>query len=90
MRANIIRRLALVTVTACFAAVSCATAWGQGNSAFGRGQKVNHLKGRTNSTFGRTNAMTHSAGHGNSAFGLNQFNGPVKGKQNSSLGRGKH
>ena len=90
MRANIQHKIALVTVTACFAAMSCAMAASPGNSAFGRGQKVNHLKGRTNSTFGRTNAMTHSAGHGNSAFGLNQFNGPVKGSTNSSFGRGKH
>jgi len=89
LRANIQRKIAIATVTACFAAMSCATA-APGNSAFGRGQKTNHLKGRTNSTFGRTNAMNHSAGHGNSAFGLNQFNGPVKGKQNSSFGRGKH
>ena len=90
MKLNIKRKVALVTAVGCLLAMSSATTWAQGNSAFGRGQKTNHFKGRGNSLFGRTNAMNHSAGHGNSAFGLGQFNGPLKGSGNSAFGRGKH
>jgi hypothetical protein len=90
MKLNIKRKVALVTAVGCLLAISSATTWAQGNSAFGRGQKTNHFKGRGNSLFGRTNAMNHSAGHGNSAFGLGQFNGPLKGSGNSAFGRGKH
>jgi putative peptidoglycan binding protein len=88
MKLNINRKIALAATTVCLFAMSSATAWAQGNSAFGRGQRTNHFKGRGNALFGRTNAMTHSAGHGNSAFGLGQFNGPVKGSGNSAFGRG--
>jgi len=90
MKFNIKRKIAFATATLCLVALSCGTALGQGNSAFGRGQRFNHLKGRNNSLFGRTNAMNHSAGHGNSAFGIGQFNGPLKGPSNSAFGRGKH
>ena len=90
MRLNIKRKIGVATVAGFLVAISCGTAFGQGNSAFGRGQRVNHFKGRGNSLFGRTNAMNHSAGHGNSAFGLGQFNGPLKGSGNSAFGRAKH
>ncbi len=89
MKVNIKRKIVLAAATGCLLAMSSATASAQGNSAFGRGQKTNHFKGRDNSAFGRTKATTHSAGHGNS-FGLGQFNGPLKGSGNSSFGRGKH
>ena len=90
MKLYIKRKVALITAATCLLAMSSATAWAQGNSAFGRGQKTNHFKGRGNSLFGRTNAMNHSAGYGNSAFGHGQFSGPLKGSGNSSFGRGKH
>jgi hypothetical protein len=89
MSPNIKRKITIAAAAGCLVAMSCGTAWSQGNSAFGRGQKVNHFKGRGNSLFGRTNAMAHSAGHGNSAFGLGQFNGPVRGPSNSAFGRGR-
>src|SRR6266446_5808751 len=88
-RLNIKRKIRVATVAGFLVAISCGTAFGHGNSAFGRGQRVNHFKGRGNSLFGRTNAMAHSAGHGNSAFGLGQFNGPVRGPSNSAFGRGR-
>jgi len=81
-------KIALVTAASCLLAMSSATAFAQGNSAFGRGQRVNHFKGRGNSAFGRANAMTHSSGHGSSAFGLGQFNGPIKGSRNSTFAHG--
>src|SRR5712692_8730219 len=90
MRLKIKRKIGVATVAGFLVAISRGTAFGQGNSAFGRGQRVNHFKGRGNSLFGRTNAMNHSAGHGNSAFGLGQFNGPLKGSSNSAFGRAKH
>ena len=89
MSLNIKRKVRIAAAAGCLVAISCGTAWGQGNSAFGRGQKVNHFKGRGNSLFGRTSAMAHSARHGNSAFGLGQFNGPVRGPSNSAFGRGR-
>jgi hypothetical protein len=90
MKLSINRKVALVTAATCLLAMSPITVWAQGNSAFGRGQRTNHFKGRGNSSFGRTNAMNHSAGHGNSTFGHNQFNGPVKGSGNSAFGRAHH
>ena len=85
MKLKVKSKIALVTAASCLLAMSSATAFAQGNSAFGRGQRVNHFKGRGNSAFGRANAMIHSAGHGNSAFGLGQFNGPIKGSSNSAF-----
>jgi len=88
MKLKVKSKIALVTAASCLLAMSSATAFAQGNSAFGRGQRINHSKGRGNSAFGRANAMTHSAGHGNSAFGPGQFNGPIKGSSNSAFARG--
>ena len=85
MKLKVKSKIALVTAASCLLAMSSATAFAQGNSAFGRGQRVNHFKGRGNSAFGRANAMIHSAGHGNSAFGLGQFNGPITGSSNSAF-----
>src|SRR5262249_48664722 len=88
MKVNIKRKIALVTATAFLLAISSTTVCAQGNSAFGRGQRFNHFKGRGNSAFGRANAMIHSAGHGNSAFGIGQFNGPMRGSGNAAFARG--
>jgi hypothetical protein len=89
MKLNIRRKLGLATTAGCLVAISCATAWGQGNSAFGHGQKGNPTKGFGNSAYGRANAASHSANHGNSAFGHGQFHNPKKGSGNSAYGRAK-
>jgi len=89
MRLNIKRKIGVATVAGFLVAISCGTALGQGNSAFGHGQRGNPTKGFANSAFGRTTAATHSAGHGNSAFGLGQFHNPKKGSGNSAFGRAK-
>src|SRR6266852_7633050 len=87
MRLNIKRKIGVATVAGFLVAISCGTALGQGNSAFGHGQRGNPTKGFANSAFGRTTAATHSASHGNSAFGLGQFHNPKKGSGNSAFGR---
>ena len=89
MKLNVKRKVGAAAVEGCLVAISCATAWGQGNSAFGHGQKGNPMKGFGNSSFGRAMAASHSAGHGNSAFGLGQFHNPKKGSGNSAFGRAK-
>jgi hypothetical protein len=90
MSLNIKRKIRIATVVGCLVAISCGTALGQGNSAFGRGQRGNPTTGFGNSAFGRSMAANHSAGHGNSAFGLGQFHNPKKGSGNSTFGRAKH
>jgi hypothetical protein len=89
MRLNIKRKLGIATVAGCLVAISCGTALGQGNSAFGRGQKGNPMKGFGNSSFGRATAASHAGNHGNSAFGRGQFHNPMKGSGNSAFGRAK-